>query len=249
MTSDSGTGMPDAAPWPHMPGGFDAPQPDTDATVDDTHPEPGSLNISGRRAWKSWQLVVAVLIAALFGMWFNGSTGSASPSATSGGSSGFKIPPPGSGATTTTAPGGATTTTAPGGATTTTTAPGGATTTTVAGGATTTTSTVPVVVGPATVLVPATQLTGNWTSPTFNIAGGTWNIGWAFACDPVPAQTPTFAVFVVNAGASPGTTPAVTSTAPSGQSVTPQTTTGSQQIVVQSPAGCRWVVKVTGSSS
>ena len=128
-------------------------------------------------------------------------------------------------------------------------APGGATTTTVAGGATTTTSTVPVVVGPATVLVPATQLTGNWTSPTFNIAGGTWNIGWAFACDPVPAQTPTFAVFVVNAGASPGTTPAVTSTAPSGQSVTPQTTTGSQQIVVQSPAGCRWVVKVTGSSS
>ncbi|HEY4928016.1 MAG TPA: hypothetical protein VIH95_02630 [Acidimicrobiales bacterium] len=241
MTTDSGTGVPDgvdAAPGPHIPGGIDAPRSTADATADDTRPEPGSLNLSGRRAWKSWQLVVAILVAALFGMWFNGSTGSAS-SSTAGGSTGFKPPPAASGATTTTAPGGATTTT---------TVAGGATTTTVAGGAATT-STVPVVVGPATVLVPATQLTGNWTSPTFNIAGGTWNIGWAFACNPVPAQTPTFAVFVVDAGASPGATPAVTSSAPSGQSVTPQTTTGSQQIIVQSPAGCRWVVKVTGSSS
>ena len=98
-------------------------------------------------------------------------------------------------------------------------------------------------------LVPATQLTGDWTSPVFNIAGGTWNIGWAFACSPVPASTPTFEVFVVNTGASPGPSPAVTSSAPSGQSVAPQTTTGSQQIDVRAPAGCRWAVKVTGSSS
>jgi len=204
--------------------------------VDDTRPEPGSLHIAGRRSWKTWQLVTAVLVAALVGMWFNGSTGAASSSTTaSGGAPAYKLPASG----TPTGTGRASTTT--------TTTVSGATPTTAPVGSTTTTA--PVVVGPATVLVPATQLTGNWTSPTFSIAGGTWNIGWAFACSPVPAATPTFAVYVVTAGGSPGATPAVTSATPSGQSVTPQTSTGSQQLVVQSPAGCRWVVKVTGSSS
>jgi hypothetical protein len=54
---------------------------------------------------------------------------------------------------------------------------------------------------------------------------------------------------VVTSGGSPGTTPAVTSSAASGSSVTPQTTPGSQQIVIQTAASCRWAVKVTGSSS
>ena len=121
-----------------------------------------------------------------------------------------------------------------------------ATSTTTAGGSS---GSSPATLAPATVLVPATQLTGDWTSPVFTIAGGTWNIGWAFACSPAPAATPTFAVFVVDTGASPGPSPAVTSSAPSGQSVAPQTTTGSQQIDVRAPTGCRWAVKVTGSSS
>jgi hypothetical protein len=64
----------------------------------------------------------------------------------------------------------------------------------------------------------------------------------------VPSATPTFQIFVVNSGASPGATPAVTSAAASGQSVTPQTTTGSQQLIVQTSASCRWAVKVTGFS-
>jgi hypothetical protein len=41
----------------------------------------------------------------------------------------------------------------------------------------------------------------------------------------------------------------VTSTAASGQAVTPLTSTGSQQVMVQTTAACRWAVKVTGSSS
>jgi hypothetical protein len=243
-----------SAPEGEAPGGFIVPDQDvasagdgTRASAgDDTRPEQGSLNLAGRRAWKTWQLTVAVLVAALFGMWFNGTEGSASSTAGIGGSSSYKLPAPGastgggssSGVTTTTVAGGATTTTSPEARATTTTAPGDTTTTTAAA-----------TVGPATVLVPSTQLTGNWTSPTFNIAGGTWNIGWAYACAPVPATTPTFAVFVVNAGASTGTTPVVSSSTPSGQSVTPQTSAGSQQIVVRAPAGCRWAVKVTGSSS
>ncbi len=92
-------------------------------------------------------------------------------------------------------------------------------------------------------------MSGNWTSPSFNIAGGTWNIGWAFQCVPAPTGGPSFQIFVVNTGAPPGSAPAVTSTAATGNAITPQTSTGSQQVVVQTTAACRWAVKVTGSSS
>ena len=47
-------------------------------------------------------------------------------------------------------------------------------------------------------------------------------------------------------GGSPTGAPAVTQSAPQGQSVTNVTSTGSQQIVVQAPPQCEWVVKVTG---
>jgi hypothetical protein len=107
----------------------------------------------------------------------------------------------------------------------------------------------PAAVGPATVLVPEVQQTGNWTSPAFTIAGGTWNIGWAFQCTPAPAGGPSFQIFVVAAGGAPGATPAVTSSTASGSAVTPQTTPGSQQVIVQTTASCRWALKVTGSSS
>jgi hypothetical protein len=106
-----------------------------------------------------------------------------------------------------------------------------------------------VAVGPSTVLVPEVQQAGNWTSPAFTIAGGTWNIGWAFQCTPAPSAAPSFQIFAVNNGAAAGSTPAVTSSAASGNSVTPLTSTGSQQIVVQTSSTCRWAVKVTGSST
>ena len=259
---------PDLSP---PPGPSVPPAPDlTDSEsagdpFDDTRPEPGSLHLKGGRSWKTWQLVVAVIVAAVVGMWFNGSTGSATSASSGSGGGAYKLPAPsapagspttvaGSNSTSTTTAGGS------GGAISTTTAAGGSgssTSTTTAGGSGSSTSTTtaggsassPAALAPASVLVPATQLTGDWTSPVFNIAGGTWNIGWAFACSPVPASTPTFEVFVVNTGASPGPSPAVTSSAASGQSVTPQTSTGSQQIDVRAPAGCRWAVKVTGSSS
>jgi hypothetical protein len=228
------------------PAATDSPAPESGELAIDDRPEPGQLGIVERRTWKTWQLVIAVIIAALVGMWINGNTGSAGGASTSS-SGAYKLPAP-SGPTATTSPASAkaqsgsttTTTTAAGGSTTTTTAAGGSTTTTAAGGVTP-------AAGPATVLVPATQLTGNWTSPPFTIAGGTWNIGWAFQCTPA-APTPTFEVFVAKTGASPGSSPAVTSGVSQGQSVTPQTTLGSQRIVVHAPAGCRWVVKVTGYS-
>jgi len=226
----------------HQSDGSDG-QVDTDVVLGDRPPDRGELRIKEKRTWRTWQLVAVALLAALLGMWINGSTGGASE--TSAGSRESKLPPASKSAgSPSSASSSSTSTSAPGSSSTTTTTGSGAvtTTTTAAGGAPTPAA------GPNTVLIPATQLTGNWTSPAFNIAGGTWNIGWAFQCSPVPISTPSFAVFVVNNGASPGPTPAVSSSAPQGQSVTPQTSTGSQQIVVQAPAGCRWVVKVTGYS-
>jgi hypothetical protein len=221
------------------------------AAVDDGTPAPGELKMAGRRAWKTWQLVVAVLIAAVAGMWFNGNSGSASGISSGSGSGsggGYKLPPP-SGSTGTTVPSSGTSSGVKAAGSTTTTVAGGSTSTTAAsGGASAGSTTTTVAVGPATVLVPSTQQSGNWTSPTFTIAAGTWNIGWAFQCVPVPSAPPTFQIFVVNTGASPGATPAVTSSAASGNSVTPQNTAGGQQVIVQTSASCRWVVKVTGFS-
>ncbi len=242
---------------------FAAPGPDGVAGPTDPlnaagyQPEPGELKIKERRTWKTWQLLLVALLAAGIGMWFNGNAGSASgdPAASGSGSSSYKLgPPPSStvpaaGSASAAGANSSTTTTAAG--STTTTAPSGSTATTVAGAgaASATATTAPVAVGPATVLVPTTQQTGNWTSPAFTIAGGTWNIGWAFQCAPAPSGGPSFQIFAVTNGSTASGTPAVTSTAASGQSVTPLTSTGSQQVIVQTTAACRWAVKVTGSSS
>jgi hypothetical protein len=51
---------------------------------------------------------------------------------------------------------------------------------------------------------------------------------------------------VFPSGGTPGTSPAVTSAAASGSSVTPLNTAGSQELEVQAPATCLWKVKVTG---
>jgi len=203
---------------------------------DERPPHPGELGLVGRRSWPTWSLVLLGLVCLVVGMAINGNVGTSSASTAQ---SGYKLPPAaGSATTTTTAAGGstATSTTAAGGST--------ATSTTAAGGSTATT----VAPGPPTVLIPATQLSGNWTSSSFTIAAGQWNIGWAFQCTPAPATTPTFEIFVVNAGGTPGPTPAVSSSAASGQSITPQSSLGSQQVIVQTAASCRWAVKVTGFS-
>lgn len=213
------------------------------------------MHIKGRRSWKTWQLFLAVLVAAFIGMAINGNVGNASTTSASGGGSegAYKLPPPsGAGSTSTTAPTGQSSRSGTGSSTTTTSAAGAAsgstTTTTAAGGAgggSTTATTAPL--GQESYLVPEYQSSGNWTSPTFNIAGSTWYVGWAFQCNPVPAAKPTFAVYVVTPpGSSPSGTPAVTSNDPQGQSVTNLTSTGSQQVVVQSPPQCKWAVKVTG---
>jgi hypothetical protein len=212
----------------------------------DYQPEKGELKIKERRSWKTWQLLVVAVLAALVGMWFNGNSGSASGSSGSSSSS-YKLPPAAgsssasSAHSTATTAAAATPTTAAGSSTTTTAAAGGA----AAGSSTSTT----VAVGPATVLVPEIQQAGNWTSPAFTIAGGTWQIGWAFQCTPAPSAPAAFQIFVVKTGAAAGSTPAVTSGAAAGNSVTSLTTVGSQQVIVQTSSTCRWAVKVTGSSS
>jgi hypothetical protein len=241
------------------------------SSANDTRPEPGELQLQGRRAWKSWQLVLAVLVAVFIGMAINGNLGSAASSGSGGGSS-YALPPPtsGGGTTATTSPGGrnsggtgssgstgtggtasSTTTTtaagagAAGSSTTATTAAGGSPSGAGAGAGGTTATTAPL--GQESYLVPEYQSSGNWTSAAFNVAGSTWYIGWAFQCNPVPAAKPTFSVYVVTPpGSSPSGTPAVTSNDPQGQSVTSLTSTGSQQLVVQAPPQCKWAVKVTG---
>jgi hypothetical protein len=217
-------------------------------------PQPGELNIKQRRSWKTWQLLTAVIVAAVLGMWINGDTGGGGGAAGAHGTTSGTLPPaatpqgdttPGGGVTTTTTAAAAGGGSAGGGATTTTAA--GGTTTTVAGGSATTPTSSPAAAGPARVLLTSPQLKGNWTSTSFTTTAAPWNIGWAFACTPAPAGGPSFQVFVVPAGGSPSGTAAVSETGAQGQSVTPQTTTGAQTLVIQTTSSCTWIVKVTGS--
>jgi hypothetical protein len=235
-------------------GGSQAAAPPPDPLLSSSYqPEKGELKIKERRTWKSWQLLLAVLLAAGLGMWINALSGPATPSSagsSSGSSGGYKLPPAsGSSPSSAASHGTGSSTSRSGAGTTATTAAGSATTTTSASGAGSSTTPSSVALGPVTVLIPQVEQSGNWTSPAFNIAGGTWNIGWAFQCTPAPSASPSFQIFVVNNGGTPGSTPAVTSAAASGSAVTPETTTGSQQIIVQTSAACRWAAKVSGSST
>lgn len=223
-------------------------QPAPGASYSDLMPAPGDLQIKGRRSWATWQLAVVFLVAVLVGFALNGTTQSSSTASTT--APAYQVPAStgattttvaGSGGTTTTVAAGGTTTTAAGGTTTTV---AGGTTTTVAGGSTTATTAAP---APAGVLLPATQKQGNWSSPPFTTTAAGWNIGWAFSCTPAPASGPSFQVFVTPSGSAPAGSPAVSGTGASGQSVTAQSSLGAQTLVVEAPATCEWVVKVTGS--
>jgi hypothetical protein len=225
-------------------------------------PQPGELKIKERRSWKTWQLLSVALVAAILGMWINGDTGGGggSSSATSSNPDGGKLPAEGAGApaasgsrgtSTTVAAGGTsgTSTTAAGDSSATTTTGAGGSTTTVAGGSTTATTAAGAAAGPARVLLLSPQQKGNWTSTAFTTTAAPWNIGWAFNCAPAPAGGPSFQVFVTQAGssASPTGTAAVSETGASGQSVTPQSSLGAQELMVQTTASCSWIIKVTGS--
>jgi hypothetical protein len=218
-------------------------------------PQRGELKIKERRSWRTWQLLTAIVVAAVVGMAINGHFRGGNPSsAAETTNTRGTLPPPS--ASTPDSGGASTTTTAPAadGSTTTTTAGGtsGTTTTAVAagaGGSTTTSSPSgsTAAAGPARVLLTSPQQSGNWTSPAFTTTEAGWNIGWAYRCAPAPAAGPAFQVFVVPAGSTPTGTAAISETGASGQSVNAQTSLGSQTLVVQTTASCTWIVKVTGS--
>jgi len=222
-------------------------------------PAPGELHIKEKRTWKTWQLLSAMVVAALIGMWLNYDSGGSSQAATT---KSYALPPQaatGGAAPTTTAPssvptdsGGKTApkSRAPSGATkgtttASTTAAASSVTTTSAPGSGSPPTTAPGT--PLQLLLPATQLHGNWTSPSFTTTAAPWNIGWAFRCTPAPTSGPSFQVFVAPSGGNPAATPAVNESGASGQAIATASSLGGQVLMVKSPANCVWVVKVTGN--
>src|SRR3974390_2309527 len=165
----------------------------------DGWPSPGDYKLKEKRSWKTWQLLVAMGLALLLGLFLNYKTVGSNQSSSA---PGYTLPKEASsGATTTTSTstsGSTTTTTAANGSTG---AASGSTTTTLAGGTTTTSAPASsAAAGPARVLMGPTQSQGNWTSPSFTTTTAGWNIGWAFRCTPAPASGPSFQVFVTPAG-------------------------------------------------
>jgi len=203
-------------------------------------PRPGDLGIRQKRSWRTWHLVVAVAVSVVLGMVIGNDTssggGGTGTSSNGAAKTTYTLPPPaGSGSS-------ASSTTVPSSSTTTQAAVGGG------GGApsTTTTSSTPAGSGKSTILLPAKQASGNWTSPAFTVGAAPWSLGWAYQCTPAPAPGSAFEIFVDPAGNAPSTTPAVKETASSGAAVTSETSTGQQDLSVQAPTGCVWKVKVAG---
>ena len=190
-------------------------------------PAPGSLRIKERRSWKTWQLVAVALVGLLVGMAINAKTPT-----TAGSSARTYTPPPPAGSTASSTPASS--------------APAGSTATTAAAASGSSPTTAASSSGAIQVLVPRTQSQGDWTSPTFTIASSTWYVGWAYQCTPVPASGPAFQIFIVPSGGQAQGSAAVTSGGATGDAVSPETTPGSQQIIVHAPSGCVWVVKVSG---
>jgi hypothetical protein len=198
----------------------------------DPMPAPGQLNLLGRRAFKTWQVLIIAGVAVGLGMLANYRTvGSA---AASGNKPAFTLPPA-TGSTTTTlaAAAGTTTTTS---ATTGVTTPGASTTSTTA---------------PVRILLAPHQQAGNWTSTPFTTTTAGWIIGWAFQCTPAPASGPSLQIFITPVGGTASGTPAVSETGASGVESTSnetfQSAVGTQTLVVQAPSNCTWAVKVSGN--
>ncbi len=204
-------------------------------------PGRGELGIKERRAWRTWQLIVAIGVALLVGMAIGNAGSSPAKTSTQGG---YAPPPPAGSqgsAGSTTSVAASPSTSAPDSGSAGGSASGSPTTSPV-----TTSTAASSATGPVQVLLPEKQARGTWTSTPFTVGGGQWNIGWAYQCVPAPTSGPAFQVFVVPTGASAGTTPATNETAASGSGVTPQTTAGSQELQVVAPSSCIWAVKVTG---
>jgi hypothetical protein len=196
----------------------------------DPMPAPGQLNLLGRRAFKTWQVLIVAGVAIGLGMLANYRTvGSAAPA----NKPAFTLPAA-TGSTTTlpSASGSTTTTSASTGVTT----PGAASTSTTA---------------PVRVLLAPHQQSGNWTSTPFTTTSAGWIIGWAFQCTPAPASGPSLQIFITPSGGTPSGAPAVSETGASGVESTSnetfQSAIGTQTLVVQAPANCTWAIKVSGN--
>ncbi|HUA94274.1 MAG TPA: hypothetical protein VMB82_01965 [Acidimicrobiales bacterium] len=208
-------------------------------------PRRGELGIRQRRSWRTWHLVLAVVAALVLGMIIgNDSSSSGGSGATSpnGAAKQTYTPPPPAGSS-----GTASTSTTVGSSSTTTSAGAGGDTTDTSS-TTTTASSTTATTGAPTILLPAKEASGNWTSPAFTVGAAPWSLGWAYQCTPAPAPGSAFQVFVDPVGGPQSTTPAVKGTAASGQSVSPQSVTGQEELSVQAPTGCKWIVKVTGTA-
>ena len=97
------------------------------------------------------------------------------------------------------------------------------------------------------VLLTSPQQQGNWTSHSFTTTAAPWNIGWAFSAPPLRPQVPRSRCSSRRPGRRSTGRPRSARPGASGQSVTPQSSLGAQALVVQAPASCTWVIKVTGS--
>jgi hypothetical protein len=102
--------------------------------------------------------------------------------------------------------------------------------------------------GTPQVLVPLTQRLGSWTSSPFTITSGTWQLGWAFACERATAGY-TFQLLIVKQKAAGSPQPAVRDTALHDQGIAQETATGTLEVEAEENPFCVSAIKVVGVGS
>ena len=119
---------------------------------------------------------------------------------------------------------------------------------TAAGGSSTTATTpTTAAAGPARVLLTSPQLTGQLDQHAVHDDGRRVEHRLGVPVRPRPGRRSVVPGVRDSVRVGSHGTPAISETGPSGQSVTSQSSLGAQTLVVQAPASCTWVVKVTGS--
>jgi hypothetical protein len=100
---------------------------------------------------------------------------------------------------------------------------------------------------PGGVLVPRTQAGGSWSTHSFTVSSGGWQVGWAYQCGGVRAG-PAFQIYVLSAGSAAAPQPLVQQYTLANQGVTAGTVHGTITLQVEANETCVSAVKVIATA-
>ncbi len=98
------------------------------------------------------------------------------------------------------------------------------------------------------VLVPKAQASGSWSTASFTVSSGSWQVGWAYSCSGVRAGE-AFQIYVLSAGGKATPEPIVQQWTLADQGVTSADVHGTLTLQIEANETCVSAVKVVAATS